>query len=45
MVWPSLAKPKASSAWWMLHVSWKPLTYVPWLWASRPSSGLARMPR
>ena len=41
MVWPVLAKPKASSAWWMCHVSWKPLMYVPWLWASRPSSGLA----
>ena len=44
IVWPVLAKPNASSAWRMCQVSWKPLTNVPWLCASRPSSGLARMP-
>ena len=45
IVWPVLANPNASSAWWMCHVSWNPLRNVPWLWASRPSSGLARIPR
>ena len=25
IVWPVLAKPYASSAWWMLHDSWNPL--------------------
>ena len=32
IVWPTCAKPKASSAWRICHVSWKPLTKVPWVW-------------
>ena len=44
-VCPVLANPKASSACWICHVSWKPLRNVPWLCASRPSSGFARIPR
>ena len=45
IVWPSRARPYASSACWMCHVSWKPLTNVPCWAESRPSSGLPRMPR
>jgi hypothetical protein len=44
IVWPVLANPNASSAWWMCQVSWNALRKVPWLWASRPSSGFARIP-
>ncbi len=45
MVWPTLANPYAFSACRIGHVSWKPLTNVPWEWDSRPSSTLPRMPR
>ena len=45
IVWPTLAKPYASSACRMGHVSWKPLTNVPCEWDSRPSSTLPRIPR
>ena len=45
MVCPVRAKPKADSAWLISQVSWKPLRKVPWLCASRPSSGVPRMPR
>ena len=38
IVCPVVAKPNACSAWWMLHVSWKPLMNVPGSFASRPSS-------
>jgi hypothetical protein len=44
IVCPVLAKANASSACLMSHVSWKPLRYVPWLCASRPSVALARIP-
>jgi hypothetical protein len=44
IVWTVLANANASSACWISQVSWKPLRYVPWLCASRPSVGLARMP-
>ena len=36
---------ESGSAWLIGQVSWKPLTKVPWAWASRPFSGLPRMPR
>ena len=45
MVWPVVANPYASSACLISQVSWKPFRKVPWLCASRPSSGLERMPR
>jgi hypothetical protein len=45
IVWPTRAKPKASSAWRIGHVSWKPFTNVPFRWPSRPSSMLPRIPR
>jgi hypothetical protein len=45
IVWPTRAKPNASSAWRIGHVSWKPLMKVPWVWVSRPSSTLPRIPR
>ena len=38
IVCPVVAKPNACSAWWMLHVSWKPLMKVPGSLESRPSS-------
>ncbi len=29
IVWPTVAKPYASSAWWIGQISWKPLMNVP----------------
>jgi hypothetical protein len=45
IVCPTRAKPKASSACRIGHVSWKPLMKVPCAYASRPSSTLPRIPR
>ena len=45
MVWPTRAKPKASSACRIGQISWNPLMNVPCAKVSRPSSTLPRRPR